>query len=141
MHKLIKVLAMNLAIGFVKCEGIPMMTGRDLTQKEMANYKKPFLEKKASQVVFQWPNEIPFDKSPRRNFVDVSKNYQYLKSSKTPIHILHANPGIIFSETEIVKYKRDLPRAKFTFIGEGLHYLQETQPKKISQVISAWVNR
>ncbi len=120
---------------------LPMMAGRELTEKEMNHYRAPYVKKADRKPVLVWPSEIPIDETPRRNFVDVSKNHQYLKDSSKPILFIHGEPGLIFSEKTVAKLKNDVARADFASIGEGLHYLQESQPTRISKIIAEWVNR
>lgn len=119
---------------------LPMMIGRKLSKKEHDYYKKPYLKKSARKPVRVWPQEIPIEGTPKRNLSDIGKNYKYLKTSSVPIMFIHGDPGIIYTEDTIKKFKKEIPRAKFFFIGEGLHYIQETKPRKISKAISKFIN-
>lgn len=120
---------------------LPMMSGRKLSELEMDHYREPYLKESERKPVRVWPQEIPIDETPLENHIDVTKNYEYLKNSDTPVLFIHADPGIIYSKDFVVTLEEDIPRATFVSIGEGLHYLQETQPKKISSIISEWMNQ
>lgn len=120
---------------------LPMMSGRKLSKLEMDRYREPFLQKSERKPVRVWPQEIPINETPWQNHMDVAENYEYLKNSDVSVLFIHADPGIIYSEDFVVTLKKDIPRATFASIGEGLHYLQETQPKKLSSIISEWINR
>lgn len=120
---------------------LPMMTGRDLSESEMANYREPYATYKSRKPVMQWPREIPISGEPQRNVESVGQNYAYLKSSKVPLHFIHANPGLIYSEKFIKQVKQEIPRAYYTNIGEGMHYIQETKPAQIANIISLWLTK
>ena len=120
---------------------LPMMSGRKLSKLEMDYYREPYLNQSARKPVRVWPQEIPINETPQRNHIDVSKNYEYLKTSNIAVLFIYGEPGVIYSQNFVSTLKQDIPRATFASIGEGLHYLPETQPQKLSGIISEWINR
>ena len=120
---------------------LPMMSGRKLSELEMNSYREPYLQESDRKPVRVWPQEIPISGTPERNTSDIAKNYEYLKNSDVPVLFIHANPGIIYTQDFVTSLDRDIDRATFANIGEGLHYLQEAQPAKLASVISEWINK
>lgn len=120
---------------------LPMMAGRDLSEQEMNSYRAPYVELEDRKPIRQWPLEIPISGTPERNVKSVGANYAYLKNSNVPLHFVHAEPGLIYSPVVVEGLKRDIPRARFTNVGEGLHFLQESKPRQLSDIISKWLNR
>lgn len=118
---------------------LPMMSGRKLTDVEMDYYRSPYITEGSRKPVRVWPQEIPIDGTPERNYKLVSENYEYLKKSGKPILFLHGKPGLIYSKKMIATLKTHFPDASFKSVGPGLHYLQETQPSSISNEILTWV--
>ncbi|MEM8785616.1 MAG: haloalkane dehalogenase [Pseudomonadota bacterium] len=118
---------------------LPMMSGRTLTDEEMAAYKAPFPTVEARKPVAQWPREIPLDGTPKDNTARVAANFDWLKGADVPLLMLYAEPGMIWTEKTRGPLLEDLPRAKAVSIGSGLHYLQEVQPTRIGQEIATWL--
>lgn len=120
---------------------LPMMAGRDMTEEEMDVYREPYIDQADRKPIHQWPNEIPISGTPERNVVSIQANYDYLKSSNIPLHFIHAEPGLIYNANVVEGLKGDIPRAEFTNVGEGLHFLQESKPRQLSLIIHQWLNR
>ena len=119
---------------------LPMLTGRKLTDTEMAAYRAPYPSVTERKPLYVWPQEIPFDETPKRNHDVLSENYEYLKNSDIPLLFIHADPGVIYTKAIIEGIRADISRAQFTSIGPGMHFIQETAPKKLSQILLDWVS-
>ncbi|MEM6746196.1 MAG: haloalkane dehalogenase [Pseudomonadota bacterium] len=119
---------------------LPMMSGRRLTDEEMAVYRAPFPTVESRLPVRQWPMEIPLDGVPADTTAQISSNYTWLQSSDTPLFFLYAEPGMIWTEATRPELFEDLPRMKTASVGSGLHYLQEVQPTKIGMLIADWID-
>jgi len=118
---------------------VPMMSGRALTEEEMDHYRAPYLDPNDRKPVRVWPQEIPFDEIPERNYIRISFNYAALQQSDTPLLLLHAQPGVIMNERAVASLQQDLPRMQTVSIGPGMHYVQETQPTNIGTAIADWL--
>lgn len=118
---------------------LPMMSGRDLNENEMAYYKSPYPTIESRKPVAQWPKEIPIDNMPKDNAGLVGANYQWLKSTSTPKLALHASPGLIFTEDFVMQLQADIPDLKVGHVGSGIHYIQETQPSNIGEQLRNWL--
>jgi haloalkane dehalogenase len=118
---------------------VPMYAGRDLTEKEMAAYRAPYLEPEHRKPILVWPSEVPFDGHPVHNHRRVGQTYELLKASDIPLLLLSAQPGAVMTDELVAELKRDLPRMKTQDIGPGLHFLQESQPTAIGEALSKWI--
>lgn len=119
---------------------LPMMSGRDLTEQEMAAYRAPYPDVESRKPVRQWPLEIPLDGEPADNTKRMGDNYDWLVNSDVPVLMLYAEPGMIWTKKTRPQLTNDMPRMKVVSIGSGMHYLQEVQPTKIGQELSEWIS-
>lgn len=118
---------------------LPMMSGRELSTKEMAYYRAPYKTEKSRKPVRQWPLEIPLDGVPKDNTERIGANYRWLISSDVPLFMLYADPGMIWTKKTRPSLFKELPRMKTALIGSGLHYLQEVQPTRLGTLIADWI--
>lgn len=117
---------------------LPMMSGRKLTEAEKQAYEAPFQTVESRKPVWQWPMEIPFDGTPADNAATLSANLDWMKSTDTPLLLLTAEPGIIWTKKTLPLLKAELPDLQTVSVGSGLHYIQEVQPTEIGKVLNAW---
>jgi haloalkane dehalogenase len=120
---------------------LPMMAGRALSEAEMAAYRAPFPSVASRAPVVQWPREIPISGEPADNTARIGGNYDVLRGDDVPVLFLYAEPGLIFGASLLDELREQVPRATFTSVGSGIHYLQETQPTRIGETIAAWLPR
>ncbi len=122
---------------------LPMFSGRELSQTEMDFYRAPYVTKASRKPIRKWPQEIAIDEEPRRNYLLIRKNYEFLKivQDMKPILILYGEPGAIFNSDLVSELRQNFPGAEFQSIGPGMHYLQEAQPTRISNVLATWLNK
>ena len=119
---------------------LPMMTGRRIRPEELANYRAPFSRSEDRLPLAQWPKEIPISGEPIDNHSRIASNYRWLVNSNVPVLLLYANPGALIKEQQVVKLREEIPRLDSKSVGEGLHFIQETSPRKIGNYISNWLN-
>ena len=120
---------------------IPMMSGRELSDVEMNTYREPFLDPGHRKPVRVWPQEIPFDGEPARTHARIESNYRKLQAATTPLLLLHAEPGAIFTEAAVAEVQAEIPRLETESIGPGMHYVQESQPTNIGKALHRWIDR
>ena len=118
---------------------LPMMSGRRLTDEEMAVYRAPYPTPASRKPVRQWPLEIPLDGEPADTTERMGANYDWLRGSDVPLLFLHADPGMIWTKATRPELEADLPRMRSVSIGSGLHFLQEVQPTLIGTTIAEWI--
>ena len=121
-------------------KALPMFVGRKLSEAELSAYRRPYLKPEDRQPVAQWAREIPIDGQPADNHKRIGTNYKWLKKSDVPVLLLQASPGAILKQPIVDQLKQDIPRLDVRSIGPGLHFIQETTPRKIGQVLSDWLS-
>lgn len=119
---------------------LPMMSGRQLSEAEMAVYRAPYPTVESRRPVAQWPREIPLDGEPADNVARIGANFEWLRGAETPLLFLYGEPGMIFTEDQRDVLKRELPRMEMVSVGSGFHYLQEVQPSRIGEALAEWID-
>jgi haloalkane dehalogenase len=117
---------------------IPAMSGRKLTDEEMAAYRAPYPEEAHRKPTRVWPQEVPIDMDPSDNHDRITATYDKLKASEVPLLMLVGDPGMIMRPALVEKLQTELPRLETQEVGPGMHYLQEAQPTAIGQAVNAW---
>jgi len=112
---------------------------RQLTEDEMAEYRRPFLEPgEARRPTLTWPRQIPIDGEPAEVDTIVRDYSQWLATSPLPKLFIKGEPGAILSKGPIVDFCRGWPHQKEVSV-PGIHYLQEDSADAIGQAIADWL--
>ena len=110
---------------------------RDLTEEEMAEYRRPYLESgEARRPTLTWPRQIPFDGQPADVHAVVEAYSQWLATSDVPKLFINAEPGSV-----LVGRQREICRAwpnQTEVAVPGLHFIQEDSPEEIASALSSW---
>ena len=117
---------------------LPMAIVRKLTEKEMNFYRAPFKRMKDRKPMWRWPNEIPIDGKPADVTNIVQAYNRKLKGSDCPKLLFFARPGGIMKEPMVKWCQENLKNLKTVDIGNGIHYLQEDNPKLIGTELLNW---
>lgn len=118
---------------------LPAGTQRTLTDEEMDAYRAPYLEKRAREPLWRWPNEIPIGGTPADVVEIVDGNWRFLAASDLPKLLLYARPGAIIGADAVARCKETLPRLTAADVGEGLHFLPEDRPAEIGTALARWL--
>ena len=116
---------------------LPSSIMRDLTEEEMAVYRRPFVDPGESRrPTLTWPRQIPLGGEPA-DVVEICGSYaEWLPESTVPKLFINADPGAILTGAQ-----RDFCR---TFANQqevtvaGTHFIQEDSPDEIGQAIATW---
>ncbi|WP_266180835.1 haloalkane dehalogenase [Dyella humicola] len=112
---------------------------RQLSEEEMAHYRKPFAEPgEGRRPTLTWPREIPIEGNPVDTFEIVKDYGKWLKTSDVPKLFISAEPGGILSGAAELEFARSLP-AQTEVTVKGVHYVQEDSPDEIGQAIAKWL--
>jgi haloalkane dehalogenase len=127
------VLEQNLFIE----RNLPATVMRPLSDAEMAEYRRPFLEPGESRrAMLSWPRQIPIDGEPA-DVAEIMRAYaDWLPSSSVPKLFIKADPGTL--SAELVEFCRTW-RAQTEVSVPGLHHLQEDSADQIGQAIADWL--
>ena len=117
---------------------LPGSIMRELTDEEMAEYRRPFLEPGESRrPTLTWPREIPIEGQPE-DVTEIVGNYAvWLRQSPIPKLFVNADPGAILIG-EQREFCRTWPNQTEVTV-PGIHFIQEDAPDEIGQAIADWL--
>jgi len=110
---------------------------RQLTDEEMTEYRRPFLEAgERRRPMLTWPREIPLEGEPADVDAIVRSYSEWLSESPVPKLFVNAEPGAL-----LVGAARELCRAwpnQQELTVRGNHFLQEDSPAEIGRAVAEW---
>lgn len=113
-------------------------TIRKFSDQEKAYYNAPYPTVESRKPIRVWPQEIPIDGTPRRNFEMASAYSKWLRSTRKPMLMLYASPGMIIKKKEVKQMAMEFQNLKQVHVGKGRHYIQEDHPHEIGTAIDHW---
>jgi haloalkane dehalogenase len=118
---------------------LPSAVLRELTEEEMAVYRRPYLEKGESRrPTLTWPREIPIDGEPADMVRVVGDYCRWLADCDVPKLLVNAEPGSI-----LIGRQRELARVwpnQREVTVRGSHFVQEDSPHEIGEAVRDWLN-
>ncbi len=110
---------------------------RDLSDEEMAEYRRPFLLPEHRRPTLTWPREIPLAGEPA-DVVEIVADYAaWLANSEVPKLFINADPGAILGGAQR-EFCRTWPNQTEVQVA-GSHFIQEDSPHEIGQAIDDWL--
>jgi haloalkane dehalogenase len=120
-------------------QAVPGSILRQLTDEEMAEYRRPFLEPgEGRRPTLSWPRQIPIEGEPADVHAIVSAYAEWLTTSPIPKLLIKGEPGAILSQGKALEFCRSWPEQREVAVA-GIHYLQEDSPDAIGQAVAAWL--
>ena len=117
---------------------LPRSILRDLTEKEMEQYRLPYTEPGESRrPTLSWPRQIPVAGEPAEIVALVRDYGLWLAASDIPKLFINADPGSILIGAQR-EFCRRWPNQREVTVA-GAHFIQEDSPIEIGQVIADWV--
>ena len=116
---------------------LPASVLRELTDEEMAVYRRPFLEPgEDRRPTLTWPRQIPLEGEPRDVHDIVADYSQWLGECNLPKLFINADPGAILcgSQREFCRGWKNQTEVTVP----GNHFLQEDSPDQIGAAIATW---
>lgn len=127
------VLEQNSFIEF----NLPVGILRKLTDDEMAQYRRPFLEPGESRrPTLSWARQLPFDGDPADVTEIVTQYGEWLAQSAVPKLFIQCNPGLL--PQSHVDFCRTWPSQTEVTVA-GRHYPQEDAPDKVGEALAVWL--
>ena len=116
---------------------LPGSVLRDLTDEEMAVYRRPFeAPGEDRRPTLSWPRQIPLSGEPA-DVVAIVKDYsEWLKDSDVPKLFVNAEPGAILTGPQREFCRGFANQTEITV--PGIHFLQEDSPHEIGLAIAGW---
>ncbi len=116
---------------------LPSSILRELTDEEMTEYRRPFLEPGESRrPTLTWPRQIPIEGEPEDVAAIVESYGEWLASSTVPKLFINAEPGSILTGSQR-EFCRTWPNQTEVTVS-GLHFIQEDSPHEIGLAIRGW---
>ena len=118
---------------------LPSSVMRDLTEEEMAVYRRPFVNPgEDRRPTLTWPRQIPIEGEPADVHEIVAHYGNWLKDSEIPKLFINAEPGSILTGAQREFCRGWNNQSEVTV--PGLHFIQEDSPHEIAAAIGAWRN-
>lgn len=116
---------------------LPGSVLRDLSEEEMAVYRRPFAEPGESRrPTLTWPREIPISGQPPDVVALVQAYADWLNGSPLPKLLINAEPGAILNGAQL-EFARGWPNTTEVTV-PGNHFVQEDSPDAIGRAIADW---
>ncbi len=116
---------------------LPALVLRELGPREMAEYRRPYLEAGESRrPTLAWPRELPLDGVPADVTEAVRAYGEFLSRSTIPKLFINADPGSILTGAA-----REFARSwnnQTEVTVRGSHFIQEDSPHEIGEALAAW---
>jgi haloalkane dehalogenase len=122
-------------------EGVlPGMVLRDLSDAEMAEYRRPFLEPgEGRRPTLTWPRQLPIAGEPA-DVVQIVTDYgQWLAQSQLPKLFINAEPGVLIVGA-VEDFVRSWPAITEVTV-PGLHFVQEDSADLIGEAVANWFSQ
>ena len=117
---------------------LPGAIFRKLSDEEMAEYRRPFLEPgEARRPTLTWPRQIPFGGEPA-DVAEIVTGYEgWLPGTNFPKLFVNAEPGAILrgDACEFVRSWNNLTEITVP----GVHFIQEDSPDEIGTALRNWM--
>jgi haloalkane dehalogenase len=116
---------------------LPLTILRQLTEEEMAQYRRPFAEAgEGRRPTLTWPRQLPFDGEPVDVTAIVRAYGEWLAQSTVPKLFIRSDPGTM--SPSALAFCRSWP-AQSEVTVRGRHYPQEDSPDETGQAIARWM--
>ncbi len=119
---------------------LPASILRDLTDAEIAEYRRPFLDPgEDRRPTLTWPRNIPLDGVPEDVTAVIAGYADWLPRSEVPKLFVNAEPGSI-----LVGAQRDFCRSwanQTEVTVAGSHFIQEDSPDAIGRALADWLGK
>jgi len=122
-------------------KGIPSGIVRPLDKEAHDVYREPFQTEKSRIQVYQWPKELPINGEPAATAKVISDYNTWLEKTEIPWLYLYATPGSQNPPEAAEYWEKRAKNIQITYIGAGIHFVQEDQPYAIGRAIHDWYRR
>ena len=127
------VLAKNVFVERI----LPASILRELSEEEMAEYRRPYTEPGESRrPTLTWPRQIPIEGNPADVHQIVGDYGAWLAKSDLPKLFINAEPGTILTGRQR-EFCRTWPNQTEVTVA-GIHFVQEDSPDEIGAAIRDW---
>lgn len=119
---------------------LPSAVMRDMTEAEMAEYRRPFTEAgEDRRPTLTWPRQIPIEGEPADVVATVERYGAWLAESQVAKLFINAEPGSILTGSQR-DHCRTWPNQSEVTV-KGTHFIQEDSPDEIGQAVADFVRQ
>ena len=119
---------------------LPASILRTLTDAEMAEYRRPFLQAgEDRRPTLTWPRQIPIAGEPADVVQIVTDYSQWLTETNIPKLFVNAEPGGLIAG-KVRDFVRSWPQITEVTV-PGIHFIQEDSPDLIGAAIQSWLGQ
>jgi len=122
-------------------KGLQFGMVRKLDKEAKDVYLEPFPTEKSRIQVYQWPKELPINGEPAETVKVISDYNAWLEKTEIPWLYLYATPGSQNPPEAAEYWEKRAKNIQVTYIGAGIHFVQEDQPYAIGRAIHDWYRR
>jgi len=116
---------------------LPGSVLRTLSDEEMTEYRRPFLDEQHRRPTLTWPRQIPIDGEPA-DVVEIVQAYaDYMATAEMPKLFINAEPGSLLTGAQR-EFARTWPNQTEITV-KGIHFIQEDSADEIGQAIASWL--
>jgi haloalkane dehalogenase len=116
---------------------LPKSILRDLSDEEMAAYRRPFATRESRLPTLIWPRELPIEGEPA-DVVGIVEWYgAWLAQSKIPKLFINAEPGSLLVGRPR-EFCRTWPNQREVTV-KGIHFIQEDAPTEIAAALRGFL--
>jgi haloalkane dehalogenase len=116
---------------------LPGSVLRKMTEAEMTEYRRPFLQREDRWPTLTWPRQIPIEGEPA-DVVQIAAAYsQWMVENDIPKLFVNAEPGAI-----LIGAPRDFCRGwknQTEVTVSGSHFIQEDSGPAIGRAVAGWI--
>ncbi len=114
---------------------------RELTDAEREAYRAPYPTPASRKPTLVWPREIPIAGEPADVLEIIEANGAWLRQTDIPKLMFYADPGAFGGPEIAAFFAENLSNIQTTYVGPGLHYIQEDRPHEIGRALADWLRR
>ncbi|MFD3524579.1 haloalkane dehalogenase [Streptomyces sp. NPDC058653] len=114
---------------------------RSLTEEEMAEYRRPYLDKGEGRLpTLTWPRQIPAEGDPADVWRIVEEYGEWLaKAQGIPKLFVNAEPGAVLLDRQRAFCRTWPDQTEITV--PGIHFVQEDSGAQIGEAVAGWLSR
>lgn len=120
---------------------LPQMINRPLGSQAREEYGAPYQNIGARLPTWAWPKEVPIGGEPASNVKLMQDIESFMGETDMPVLLAYAEPGVLVPPQAVPYYTGLIKNIETSFVGQGLHFIQEDQPHSIGRAIEDWLRR
>ena len=120
---------------------LPGFVSRPLGEQAMNSYRAPYKKASTRKPLLEWPRQVPIAGEPASTQQAMENIGKFMQNTDMPVLLLYASPGVLVPPQAVPWYVQTIKNLETSFIGNGLHFVQEDQPEAIGRSLNDWLRR